>query len=144
VHIKLARCATTVGEHLTAFLRDQLQLSENQFGVLEALLHLGPLGQREIGGKLLTSAPNVTLLVDALEKRGLVHRERSKEDRRNVIVDLTPAGRKLIAGAFPDHVARLVEAYSALSASEQEELGRLTKKLGLAVKSLHHKDLRDA
>ena len=46
------------------------------------LLHLGPMHQRELGRKLLKSSGNITLVVDNLEKRGLVRREREREDRR--------------------------------------------------------------
>ncbi len=135
-HVKLLRAAQSV----RAAVEESLDLtgagpSESQFGVLEALHHLGPMSQRTLGAKLFTSNPNVTAIADALEKRGLVRRARSEQDRRNVIVELTPEGRKLIQKIFPPHVARLVEVYSALTAAEQDELGRLAKKLGLAVSS---------
>ena len=42
-------------------------LTPTQFGVLEAILHKGPLGQRELGRKVLTSAGNMTDLIDKLE-----------------------------------------------------------------------------
>ena len=47
-------------------------LTPTQFGVLEAILHKGPLGQRELGRKVLTSPGNMTDVVDKLEARGLV------------------------------------------------------------------------
>ena len=68
-------------------------LTPTQLGVLEAILHKGPLSQRELGRKVLTSAGNMTDLVDKLEARGLVHRARQQSDRRLVQVELTPAGR---------------------------------------------------
>jgi MarR family 2-MHQ and catechol resistance regulon transcriptional repressor len=48
-----------------------------------------------------------------------------------VTVHLTSEGRHLIEGIFPGQVAAIVEAFSGLQAAEQEELGRLCKKLGL-------------
>ena len=106
-------------------------LTPTQLGILEALLHLGPLGQRALGGKLLMSGANITTVVDNLERRRLVRRERSGDDRRNVTVHLTPEGRRLISKVFPGHAAAIAQAFSALTAPEQEELARLTKKLGL-------------
>src|SRR5271165_5689192 len=75
-------------------------LTPTQFGVLEAILHKGTLSHRELSRKVLTSAGNMTDLVDKLEARGLVRRIRQKLDRRAVTVELTPAGRALIEPLF--------------------------------------------
>ena len=129
-YIKLMRCATSVQGHLERRLL-RLGLTDNQFGVLEALLHLGPVAQHELGRALFTSRANITTVVDNLEKRDLVRRVREPADRRYVTVHLTPEGRRLIESIFPGQVAAIVEAFSALSADEQDELGRPCKKLGL-------------
>jgi MarR family 2-MHQ and catechol resistance regulon transcriptional repressor len=105
-------------------------LTVSQFGVLETLYHLGPMCQNELGGKLLKSGGNITLVIDNLEKHGLVHRERGIEDRRFINVSLTDAGRKLIAEVFPEQVKAITEEMSALSSDEQQELGDLCRKLG--------------
>ena len=70
-------------------------------------------------------------MVDNLEKRQLVRRVRDRSDRRYVTVHLTPDGRRLIEAIFPGQVEAIVEEFSVLSADEQDELGRLCKKLGL-------------
>jgi len=106
------------------------ELTVRQFGVLESLYHLGPMRQGEISAKLLKSGGNITLVVDNLEKRGLVQRERDSNDRRVVVVSLTKAGRELIGRVFPNHVADIVAEMSVLTAEEQEILGRLCRKLG--------------
>jgi MarR family transcriptional regulator, 2-MHQ and catechol-resistance regulon repressor len=129
-YIKLMRATNTVQGNLDRKLLAQ-SLTENQFGVLEMLLHLGPLTQRDIGVKLFTSNGNVTVVVDNLEKRYLVRRVRDRADRRLITVHLTPEGRRLIEWIFPGHVAAVVGEFSRLTAAEQEELGRLCKKLGL-------------
>ena len=105
-------------------------LSESQFGTLEMLFHLGPLNQKAIGEKLLISKSNVVSIIDKLEQRGLVKRQRCEEDRRNIYIHLTDAGRKTIQEIIPTHVAAIVKEMSCLTADEQEELGRLCKKLG--------------
>src|SRR5687768_3696589 len=51
-------------------------ITDGQLGVLEALLHLGPLCQRDLGVKLFYTGGNVTMIVDNLEKRGFVERVR--------------------------------------------------------------------
>ena len=129
-YIKLMRAAdsatTRIHRHLTP-----AKLTVSQFGVLEALYHIGPLCQRELGQKILKSSGNMTTVVDNLEKRGLVLRKRSLQDRRLLHVHLTAQGHKLIEGLFPRHAARVVEEMSALNAAEMAELGRLCRKLGL-------------
>lgn len=130
--IKLSRAADTLGVHAQASYADS-GLTTSQFGTLEALYHLGPLCQTEIGKKILRSSGNITLVIDNLEKRGLVRRERAEDDRRRVSVQLTPEGHKLIAGVFPAHAAALTAAFSVLTPDEQEELARLCKKLGKGV-----------
>ncbi len=127
--IKLVRATDSVQGRL-ARRHAELGLTETQFGVLEALHHLGPLCQTALAGKLLKSGGNVTLVVDNLEKHGLVRRERSREDRRFVTVTLTGEGKRLISRIFPAHAKAIAEELSALSAEEQEELGRLCRKLG--------------
>jgi MarR family 2-MHQ and catechol resistance regulon transcriptional repressor len=118
-----------VGSRLNGLLTGA-GVTESQFGALEALYHLGSLHQRDLGEKLLRSSGNITMVVDNLEKRGLVRRERGTEDRRFVTVHLTEPGRRLIAGLFPRHLANIVQEMSALTNAEQEELGRLCRKLG--------------
>lgn len=106
-------------------------LTGGQFGVLEALLHLGPLHQCELARKHLQSGGNITMIVDNLEKAGLVRRERLPEDRRYVQVHLTDAGRARIEEIFPRQVCTITEQMSVLTDTEQAELARLCRKLGL-------------
>ena len=128
-YIKLMRAAdsvtTRIHRHLSA-----ANLTISQFGVLEAIFHLGSLSQRDLAEKLLKSGGNMTMVIDNLEKRQLVKRERSVEDRRFVSVCLTEEGRQLISDIFPQHVASVVEEMKILTASEQEELGHLCLRLG--------------
>lgn len=130
-YIKLTRAAETATERVNAHLAE-LNLTISQFGVLEALYHLGALYQHQLAVKILKSTGNITHVIDQLEGRGLVERQRSAQDRRHIAVHLTDAGRTLIAEFFPRHAARVAAEFSVLSADEQETLARLCKKLGLA------------
>jgi MarR family 2-MHQ and catechol resistance regulon transcriptional repressor len=127
--IKLMRAADSVsaavGRPMAA-----AGLTSSQFGVLEALLHLGPLSQAGLAAKLLRSGSNITTVVDNLEARGLVRRTRRATDRRAVDVSLTAEGGRLIRRLFPTHARRITEAFATLSARDQERLGALCRTLG--------------
>lgn len=105
-------------------------LTPSQFGVLEALYHLGPLSQKLLSQKLLKTGGNMTMVVDNLEKHGQVERRRGTADRRTVTVHLTRRGRRLIERILPVHVAGVGEDFKRLSAREQEQLRVLCRKLG--------------
>lgn len=107
-------------------------LTTTQFGVLEAILHKGPLSQRDLSLKVLTSPGNMTDLIDKLEARGLVRRVRQKADRRAVRVELTAAGTALIEPLFAAHARDIDAAMAGLDAAELRQLGALLRKLGLA------------
>ena len=127
--IKLQRASESVSARVHAVLPSGLTVT--QFGVLEALFHIGPLCQSELAEKLLKSGGNLTLVVDNLEKAGYVARERDPADRRFVVVKLTDKGQAFIAGLFPKVVANVTREMAALSGTELSDLGRLCKKIGL-------------
>jgi MarR family transcriptional regulator, 2-MHQ and catechol-resistance regulon repressor len=129
-YVKLMRASESVSARIHGHLVD-VGLTVSQFGVMEALYHLGPLSQRELAKKILKSSGNITMVIDNLEKRGLVKRERKAEDRRFYAVQLTVEGRRLIGSIFPSHAAKIVEEMNALTRTEQEELSRLCRKVGL-------------
>lgn len=131
--IKLMRATNALGGNLSWALANEADLTMSQFAVLEALLHLGPMSQGDICGKLLLSGSNITTVVDNLEKRALVRRERRKDDRRVVEVSLTAKGRQLIEGLFPNHARRITSLFAALSAKQQDELAALCRTLGLSI-----------
>jgi len=128
---KLLRATHSVTHLATASL-GRVNLTVSQFGVLEALYHIGPMCQRDIAAKTLKSTGNMTTVIDNLEKRGLVERRRSIEDRRYIAVHITEQGRGLIDRIFPEHNQRVLKCFSVLEADERVEFGRLCKKLGLA------------
>ena len=113
-------------------------LTTTQFGVLEAILHKGPLSQRDLSQKVLTSPGNMTDLIDKLEARGFVRRVRQKADRRAVRVELTAEGRTLIEPLFTAHAGDIDAAMAGLDAVELGQLGALLRKLGLAAGDLEN------
>ena len=129
-YIKLARAAEAVGTAINGYLK-AYDLTVSQFGVLEAVYHLGPLHQKQVAQKILKSDGNLTLVLDNLSKRGLIERIRDTLDRRCVYVQLTERGRELITTLFPAHVQRVLSTMNALTPEEQEQLATLCRKLGL-------------
>jgi len=127
--INFMRAANSVSSRLSRLLAEH-RLTMSQFGALEALYHLGPLTQNELAKKLLKTSGNITMVVDNLEKRDLVKRVRSPEDRRSVSVTLTKNGRKFIESIFPQHVGSIVSEFEVLIPREQEVLRQLCRKLG--------------
>ena len=128
--IKLIRAANSVGARLECLL-SALGFTENQFGILEILYHLGPVFQRDLSRKLFTSGGNVTQILDQLERRGLVSRKRDSKDRRHVQIHLTDEGNRLISTAFPQYLKATMAEFAVLTPEEQEELARLCRKVGL-------------
>lgn len=127
--IKLTRCTNSLLARLAE--RNTVgDLTWSQFAVLEALYHLGQMTQGEISAKVLKSGSNMTTVIDNLERDGFVRRERDAQDRRVIHVHLTEAGSGKVEAILPGHIAALVDEFKVLSASEQETLGELCKKLG--------------
>lgn len=126
-YVKLMRAADSV----TARAHGPLgQLTLTQFGVLEVLLHRGPLSAGEIATKILKSAGNLTLVLANLERDGLVARDRDPADARRWIISLTAAGRARITTLFPKVAAAITAEFAHLSPAEQAMLAELCKKLG--------------
>jgi MarR family 2-MHQ and catechol resistance regulon transcriptional repressor len=132
--IKLTRCTNSLFTRLTE--RNTLgDITPSQFAVLEALFHLGSMTQGEISTKVLKSGSNMTTVIDNLERGGYVQRERDAKDRRVINVHLTDTGKRKIEAVLPGHIAALVDEFSVLSASEQQTLAELCKKLGKSKES---------
>ena len=127
--IKLTRSVNSLMSRLSQ--RGALgELTVSQFGVLEALHHLGPMCQNELATKILKSSGNMTLVIDNLEKNHLVSRQRNLDDRRMITIHLTEAGEQLIQQVLPEQVAAITAEMSALTPEEQQNLGDLCRKLG--------------
>lgn len=133
-YIKVWRAAHAMevraNRHLSAH-----NLTISQFGVLEALHHLGPLSQRQLADKILRSSGNLTMVIDNLERDGLVGRERDLKDRRVMTVSLSTRGHELIELLMPRHVQNVLSVFAALNPGELTQLAALSKKLGLSLQA---------
>lgn len=119
-------------------------LTFTQFAVLEALYSRGPMCQKDIARKILSqSSGNMTVVIDHLERRCLVEREKKPDDRRTNVVSLTPEGRRVIGEFLPHHLDVIAQEFAVLSPDELKTLAALLKRLGLAGKRLERADSGD-
>ncbi len=99
-------------------------LTGQQYNVLRILrgARPDPLPTMEIAHRMMEQTPGVTRLLDRLETKGLVTRERCGDDRRQVLCTITPLGLRLLAG-LDEPVDRADEALlGALDESEMRQL----------------------
>jgi len=128
--VVLARAFDSVERHSRASIA-RFGLGTTEFGVLEVLYHKGELAVCDVQRRILVESSSTTYVVDKLVKRGLVRRRHSKADRREVLVALTPAGRRLIQAIFPPHATAMRQAVAALAPGDQARAVRLLRALGL-------------
>ena len=97
VFLDLLRTSDVLARRIGYVLKDA-ELSSNQYNVLR-ILRGAPEGLPcgEIGSRMITRDPDITRLLDRLEKRGLISRTRETKDRRMVLTRISPEGLKLLA-----------------------------------------------
>lgn len=104
-------------------------LSASQFGVLDTIAARGAVHQQELAEALGRSKAQMTAIIDALESRALVRRERHPTDRRFITVHLTDAGNGVLAEATPARTAAIVGLMSELTGEQRARLARLCRRL---------------
>ena len=115
---------------------EETGLGLSDFGVLEILLHKGPLPVNTIGPIVDLTPGSISIAVDRLLAKGLVSRVESAEDRRVRIVALTPHGKELIAKSFREHSGQMKRVFSGLSSEELRILEVALKKVGKRASAL--------
>jgi DNA-binding MarR family transcriptional regulator len=132
--LRLYTCTTMVEREVDGMLKREFGSSLPRFDVL-AQLHRAEAGLRmgELSERLLTTNGNVTWLVAALEREGLVRRRTAPDDRRAVVVRLTPVGRRRFDAMARTHEGLIVRLLGALAPGEraamQAALGRIKQHL---------------
>jgi len=128
VYIQLSRAAEAIAATLQPALAAE-GLTAGQLGVLEAIVTQGPMSLRSLGERLFRSPPNMTIVVDNLERDGLARRVRSDTDRRVVLVEITSEGQRRFRRAYPLYGRLITEFIGVLSAGEQARLSALCGRL---------------
>lgn len=128
---KLAKKFDGILEHGTA----EFGLNKGEFKLLAQLRQRDPdlaMSPGELGESLMLSSGAMTNRLDGLEGAGLVTREPDPEDRRGLIVRLTPAGLAKIDRAVNAGIDNEIAVMSVLTPAEQKRLNVLLRKLVLS------------
>ncbi|MEM8996374.1 MAG: MarR family transcriptional regulator [Acidobacteriota bacterium] len=134
--LNLQRTANLLQQSVTRLLRQRADgLTPSQYNVLRILRGASPeaLTCGDIAERLVTPGPDVTRLLDRLEKRELVARERSDGDRRVVRSHITDAGLHLLAELDAPMLGWLEQHLGHLSDDHHRQLSRLLERAREAV-----------
>jgi DNA-binding MarR family transcriptional regulator len=107
-------------------------LQPGGFDVLATLRRSGPpyrMSPSQLHRSLMIASGSMTARLDRLEQAGLVAREPDPNDRRALLVGLTPAGFEVIDRAVVDHLANEQRLLAVLDEEERETLAALLRKL---------------
>ena len=140
-YLSLVRTSDALQASVEARLKD-FGLTGTQYNALRILRGAEPEGLpcSEIGERMITRDPDITRLLNRLEKRGLVSRVRAKSDRRVIYGKITAAGLKLLRvmdAPIEQHGREMLKHVG------QEKLGNLIELLEL-VRSREASHRRDA
>lgn len=141
IHLWLVlwKASKTLGAYADRSI-ESLDMGRSDFGVLEALVHKGPLPIKALGEKVLLTSGSITTAIDRLEERGWVERQMDGDDRRSRIVRLTASGREVIRPAFARHTKHMEEAVGGLKAAERAVLIDLLRRMGQHAANRLHAD----
>lgn len=130
VFLTLLRTTDLVADRATEPIRGT-GLTTQQYNVLRILRGAGDDGLQtyQVVERMVTRAPNITRLVDKLERKGFLTRTRSLVDRRVITLRLTEAGRTLLAEIDQPQVEALRAAMQGLNEEENRSLCRLLNRL---------------
>jgi DNA-binding MarR family transcriptional regulator len=111
-------------------LISKYNLSHSEFDVLMSLLTLNKqLTPTELYENMIFSSGGMTKVLKKLELKNLIKRVPSKEDKRSLLVELTPSGYKLTTEAFNEIASVVIGFFSTLDKNEQEVFEKTLKKL---------------
>lgn len=112
-----------------------VELNMQELGVVEFLGNEGPHMMRELAEHLALAVNSMTGIVDSLEQKGLVRRQRSEEDRRVIRVELTDSGREIYQFLVEMNLRLFRSMLGALTQDEQEIFLVLFRKIARAGRS---------
>jgi MarR family transcriptional regulator, organic hydroperoxide resistance regulator len=113
------------------------ELTHAQYGLLQHLLEPGHApGLRELAAAAGVAAPTATRMLDSLERRGVVVRERCTEDRRSVRLSLTPDGERLVRERHASIAATRREIFSRLDEDERAAAAAVLRRLAQALEEV--------
>lgn len=128
--VALQRAAARLMDGVAELLKPH-GLRPAQYNALRILrgAHPQQLNCRQVAARMMTREPDLTRLLDRLEKAGLVRRQRQPSDRRVVRVGITAAGLELLAQIDAPMLALHRLQFSVLSGKQTATLVRLARRL---------------
>ena len=129
VSSNLFRAATAVRNHLERSVLAAHGLSWTAFVVLWVVWIWEPIETRQIAEEGGFSKATLTGVLSTLENRKLAIRKKSKEDGRLVLVELTPAGRKLMQELFPEFNQQEQFVASAIAQGKRDDIASALRKI---------------
>ncbi|UVW28506.1 MarR family winged helix-turn-helix transcriptional regulator [Massilia sp. H6] len=135
----LAECMQGFERFSGAAVR-QHGLTHAQFDILATLGNTPGMSYKELGERTLITKGTLTGVIERLEQKGLVVRERSDADKRSFFVRLTPAGEAVFRDVFPQVVAHGKRLFASYSNTEFDVLDAALRKLrdGIAAGAASH------
>ncbi len=119
LYISILKTASELSLSTERFLREY-RVTQITYNVLRILhgCHTEGLGRNQISERMITAAPDMTRLLDRMERDGLVLRTRGQNDKRQVNTSITPAGKHLLQRVEGPLLKLHADQLSHLSASE--------------------------
>ena len=108
-------------------------LTPAQFDLIATLGNTAGMSCKELGDKTLITKGTLTGVLDRLEQKGLIERERSSDDKRSYLVRLTRAGEQLFGDLFPKIIAHDKQLFSHFSDADFTTLEAALSKLKQAM-----------
>lgn len=104
-------------------------LTHAQFDIIATLGNTPGMTYKELGEKTLITKGTLTGVIERLEQKGLVARERNSEDKRSFFVRLTPKGEDTFREAFPKVVAQGRDLFASFSGADFDALDASLRKV---------------
>jgi DNA-binding MarR family transcriptional regulator len=113
--VTAVRASQTATEMLDAAIADYLGVNDTDYRCIDILDQEGPMTAGRLARRARLSPAAMTTLLDRLERKGLARRVRDDDDRRRVLVDVTPKLRAMGAELYgsPEEASAGLNAYSA-------------------------------
>lgn len=108
-------------------------LSPSEFAAMEVLYHKGPQPVQKIASKVLLTSGSMTYVVTQLEKKNMVRRTLSKNDRRVCHIALTEEGIEKMKAVFPAHEKHIAGLFESLSGEEAALVTEQLKRIGKSI-----------
>ena len=107
----------------------EMNLTRNQFAVMETLYSKGQLRIQDLIDKILSTSGNMTVVIKNMVRDGYIQKVCDPNDKRSFLLDLTPLGRETIEAVLPRHIENIATTFSILDERDKKDLQRILKKM---------------